>query len=74
MKVKLEFEFELPQEIEEFDVYSHAMTNSIIIDNILNIIRDKIKYDDNITDEQYDILQKIFEDINIMIDEERYNR
>ena len=57
MKAKLEFN--LPEEKDEFDYACNGLKYCAALGELDNFLRSKIKYDQNLTDEQY----KVYEDV-----------
>lgn len=56
---KVIIEFNLPEEQFEYDEATKARSYSRTIEDLDNYLRGKIKYDDTLTDEQYDVYQEI---------------
>lgn len=50
--------FNLPEEREEFELASNAVKYSIVLSDIDNFLRSKIKHAD-LTDEQYDVYETV---------------
>jgi len=63
MKAKLEFEFELPEERELYEYYQHATDSMFVLTEFKNKIRNMIKHDDNLSDETYDTLEHLYQDL-----------
>jgi hypothetical protein len=56
-------EFDLPEEEAEFQYACNGMHWYLIVDHVLQYIRQKIKYDDNLSNETIDILEDLRENI-----------
>lgn len=63
MKAKLEFTFDLPSESYEYNTVIKARENRDIVDNIKQYFRRRIKYDNDLTEENLEFIQDIFDDI-----------
>lgn len=60
--MKATFEFQLPEENDEFDIYVNASDASIALSDFYNYLRSEWKYNgDAYTDEQYKTLEVIRE-------------
>jgi len=61
--------FNLPEEQEEFEMASNAIKYSIVLSDIDNYLRSKIKYTD-LTDEQYKVYEEVREQLWNYLNEE----
>ena len=57
--MKATLQFELPEEGYEYMRAVHGSDYACIIDNILSTIRNKLKYDDKITEQEAEIYESI---------------
>jgi len=60
--MKAILKFDLPEEREEFELASNAVNYSIVLSDIDNYLRSKIKHTD-LTDEQYKVYEEIREQL-----------
>ena len=61
--MKATLHFDLPEEQEEYEIYSKAMLYKIALEDIMNNLRNKIKYEDAGADQNFLTLQQEFFDI-----------
>jgi hypothetical protein len=66
--MKAILKFNLPEEREEFELACNAVNYSIVLSDIDNYLRSKIKHAD-LTDEQYKVYEEIREQLWIYINE-----
>jgi hypothetical protein len=60
--MKATLKFNLPEEQEEFELASNAVKYSIVLSDIDNHLRSKIKHAD-LTDEQYKVYEEVREQL-----------
>lgn len=59
------FEFNMPEDQEEYDIHNKAIEYSIIVSDFEDYLRAQIKYhSDEYTKDQYELLEKIREEFN----------
>ncbi len=57
-------EYTLPEEQEEFDVAHNGWKYKLILNELDNNLRNKLKYTENISDEEFSIYEKIREELH----------
>lgn len=64
MIAKLEFDIDEPEGRKDFTIYSHAMDMYIALWDIHIMLRNKIKYEEGLTDGQMDMLETLKDELN----------
>jgi hypothetical protein len=67
--MKALFEFNLPEEDETYEMYRKGPDAVIAIDDILNVFRKHLKYNDKLTEKQTDILESVRTEIMEILNE-----